>query len=306
MKLQLAVPSKTFLVGEYSALYGGPALVLNTQPCFTLIANNTLKPTPVIVENIHQESPAGKFLLHFAEDFKKYHIVFSDPHHGQGGFGASTAQFLMVWLLKKLIAQNTIALSCAVPELLKDYWEFAWSGEGTKPSGADIVGQTQGHISYYYPEKGRLQTLKKWPFPNLNYYLLRTGNKIVTHEHLKEITSFKTHQLMDIVFASLQHLQTCNATGFASAVNQYADALEKMGLIHPESLALLNKIKKRNEVVAAKGCGALGADVILVLVEKQDQDVFLMWLQQQNLSVVSIGHSIEAGVRMTLSPEVVL
>lgn len=36
MTIALSAPSKTFLVGEYAVLRGGPALLLNTSPRFRL------------------------------------------------------------------------------------------------------------------------------------------------------------------------------------------------------------------------------------------------------------------------------
>ena len=298
MMLQLTAPGKTFLLGEYVALQGGPTLVLTSQPCFNLTAKYSSEKTiPVIFENIAKESPAGKFLLHYADAFKGCRLSFHDPYHGLGGFGASSAQFLFVTMLKKLLQDFSLTTHYRIKELLTEYLQFAWNGEGMKPSGADLVAQAQGGISYYYKDQNKLQVLE-WPFKHINYYLLHTGNKLPTHQHLKELALVTTHQLADIVFAGLQHLQTNNAQGFINSINQYAEALHALALVDAKTVGLLQNIRSRAEVLAAKGCGALGADVILVLVETKDHPLFLDWLAQQKLNLISYGNNAQAGLQI--------
>nr|WP_256594408.1 hypothetical protein [Legionella pneumophila] len=48
------IPAKTFLLGEYAAIAGEPAILLTTSPCFTLTLTENAK-----LEGIHPESPAG-------------------------------------------------------------------------------------------------------------------------------------------------------------------------------------------------------------------------------------------------------
>ena len=38
------IPSKTFLLGEYVAMYGGPAMVALTNPCFGMDMTKRLHP----------------------------------------------------------------------------------------------------------------------------------------------------------------------------------------------------------------------------------------------------------------------
>ena len=79
MALQLSVPSKTFLLGEYVALNGGPAIVLCTAPRFELrVEKNS---SHAKYENIHPQSPAGK-LIAKNSFYQKYDLHFIDPYHG--------------------------------------------------------------------------------------------------------------------------------------------------------------------------------------------------------------------------------
>lgn len=298
MMFRLTAPGKTFLLGEYVALQGGPTLVLTNQPSFELVVKSTQEKNPVVFENIDKESPASKFLLQQATAFKGYHLTFNDPYRGLGGFGASSAQFLLISVLKKILSEFSLKINCRVSELLADYQQFAWDGEGFMPSGADLVAQAQGNVSYFHKEQNRLQKLA-WPFADINYYLLHTGNKVPTHQHLKELSFLTTHQLIDIVFAGLQHLQTKNAQGFINCINQYAQVLQALGLVCSKTTELLKIINTRTEVLATKGCGALGADVILVLVATKDHSIFLDWLTQQKLNLISYGNQASAGLQVT-------
>src|SRR5690606_39000184 len=106
-------PSKTFLLGDYLSLLGGPALLLNTEPRFQGLLESiqpTVKSSAIADKiqaiepypGIHPQSPAGKFLQRHASDFADCNLTFFDPHQGAGGFGASSAQFLMVYALWSL------------------------------------------------------------------------------------------------------------------------------------------------------------------------------------------------------------
>ena len=97
-KIELSVPSKTFLLGEYVVIHGGPALVLTTEPRFTLYA--LLQKTQRQID-IHSKSPAGKWIEQHADFYQQYHLQFNDPHQSKGGFGASGAQFILLEALRQ-------------------------------------------------------------------------------------------------------------------------------------------------------------------------------------------------------------
>ena len=58
----LSVPSKTFIVGEYIALKGGPTLILSTNPRFELKATSSNPYFSDIEKLAHPDSPAGKLI----------------------------------------------------------------------------------------------------------------------------------------------------------------------------------------------------------------------------------------------------
>src|ERR1700722_11537200 len=93
--LTLSCASKTFFLGEYSALVGGPAIIVNTAPRFQLHILNNEHPQNIICRGINAHSPAGKFLKEHWQELQYFGFEFRDPHLGHGGFGASSAQYLL-------------------------------------------------------------------------------------------------------------------------------------------------------------------------------------------------------------------
>lgn len=251
------IPAKTFLLGEYVALLNGPALLLTTTPCFHLSLNQKKEPS-----KIHDESPAG--LLWKKHGHPEFNLKWEDPFHGLGGLGASSAQFIGTYLAIKTLNQQPIDQN----ELLDWYFNLHWQGIGLKPSGYDILAQINHHCVYVNQHNDNLASFS-WPFTDLAFILLHSGEKLATHHHLKSMKiPDGTQQLSPIVEDGKTAFLTHDATLLISAVNQYQDALEKMQLTTRNSLQQINFLKQQPEVLAAKGCGAMGSDVILLLVPK--------------------------------------
>ncbi len=132
--------SKTFLVGEYSVLFCGSAVVLSTEPFFTLQCD--VGSTNLI--GINELSPAGELYKKHQRLFENLSLTFTDPHNGSGGFGASSAQFA---LLYKLTLQLSNREFC-IKDFLQEYRSFA-PNNGVLPSGADCVCQFLNHNIYF-------------------------------------------------------------------------------------------------------------------------------------------------------------
>jgi mevalonate kinase len=286
----LTVPSKTFLVGEYIALSGGPTLILNTEPRFELSATNTHSDNPCKQQGMRANSPAGKLLKLFQQNFNGYQLSFKDPHKGTGGFGASSAQFAIILVLEQLIKQQHRA-DLTVSTILDFYHQCSWSGQGLSPSGADVIGQMSGEITFYHASNHQLEKLS-WPFPDIDFCLIRTGNKIATHRHLSSLATDPScnQQLINIALASHQAIIDNNAKDFVDAIQQYGIILDNVDLVAPHTKQLLQKISQYPYVLATKGCGALGADVIIVIFESAQSNELLHWLKQQDLNVIVSSH----------------
>lgn len=140
MSLVYSVPGKTFLAGEYLAVKEGPTLFILTKPVFETVISKG----EGLIDGIHSESPAGLYIAKNKDLFQEVNIRFKAAYDGKGGFGASTAQFLAVYSF----VQGSSDIDPL--DMLEDYYEVAWQGVGTKPSGADLVAQLCGQIVYFY------------------------------------------------------------------------------------------------------------------------------------------------------------
>jgi mevalonate kinase len=326
------IPSKTFMLGEYAALYDLPAIILNSSPYFVVevigsfdnyskdpSCRDSFSPSMDSADsssNIHPASPAGRFLQDKAISLK-----FTDPHQGSGGFGASSAQFVGAYLAAGY--KDTA-------ELLELYYKYAWSGLGLRPSGYDVLAQFAGasmdpahkaredvffsredvffsredvffsredvfcarEEGLFAREEGLFsreeggnagsdvvflansQTTPvkyAWPFADLGFILLPTGAKLKTHEHLQAVSEVKQVSVLgEIVLAAHEALQCKDAKRFIETIRAYYAGLCERNLVSKLTQEKIVQILDIPEVLAAKGCGAMGADVILVFGLKTD------------------------------------
>ncbi|HEX7674026.1 MAG TPA: hypothetical protein VF412_07640 [Bdellovibrio sp.] len=293
MAIVFSIPGKTFLLGEYLALQGGPTLLGLTQPCFELI----VKSGTGDLGTIHPDSPAGKFVFTHQDYFSKYDFEFKDPYQGRGGFGASTAQFLGVyslWLYKE-DAQRDMEKLFDIKHMLETYNSVAWNGQGLPPSGADLVGQLKGSLTFFEKRRGYL-SVASWPFTDLEFYLIHTGNKVQTHEHLKTLGEFDSSGLEKSFNMAKESFETHQSSLFVDAVNLYAMNLKALDFTCEPTLKLLTDIRSLAGVKAAKGCGALGADVLFVLTAKDQSLELKTYCQKHGLAIVASQSQISAGL----------
>ncbi len=293
----LSAPGKTFLIGEYLALVGGPSILVTTKPRFALTAElvNSFDegPIPALIREASHPfaplSPAGKFLARNERDFRDYKISFQDPHLGAGGLGASSAQWALVYALKN-------GLSHDWSSLLEEYRQCAWSGEGVAPSGADVVAQFCGGVTWFDGREFKARRLE-WGFPQLSFTLLRTGSKLATHEHLKR------HQAapQDVLRASVGEATTAFETNdedlLTGAVARFASALVESGRTASHTLEILSALKRESWVRTAKGCGAMGADVVLVLHDRSATTACESWARESGLEICGGLNHLDLGIR---------
>ncbi len=287
------VPGKTFLAGEYLALQAGPALVFLSQPCFELQVSRGSGQAP----QIHPDSPAGKFMAMHAAYFAQFDLTFQDPYNGKGGFGASTAQFLSVyalWAQQEAHVQDMQRL-LDFRHLLETYYQVAWNGQGQRPSGADLVGQLKGSLTFFDKAQG-LISVKSWPFVDIEFFLLHTGNKVATHEHLKTLPEFDGSVLRSSFQTIRESFDSADSSVFVQGVKDYAAALKTLNFTCEPTFKLLENIRQIPGVRAAKGCGALGADVVLVVTEKNNSQDFIQFCQTEKIALISSSQKISAGL----------
>lgn len=282
--MKWALPAKTFLVGEYVALTGGPAILLTTTPCFEISLS-----TSSDLNKIHPDSPAGKWWQ--LNNSGNLSLDWHDPYNSIGGLGASSAQFLGAYFavahLNKQTPKKAAFNQNYLDNLLEDYKSVAWNGIGTAPSGYDVVAQSMGGIVYFNKNTLHLQTYV-WPFKKLAFILLHTGAKLATHNYLQTNFSLQDVRLLaNIVESARDAFENVDDNNLICAINNYYTQLFKMNLVASHTVSLIDKIKNQIDVLAIKGCGALGADILLLVVPANDLSANVVTLKNCGWQVIA-------------------
>ena len=248
------IPAKTFLLGEYAALRGGPAIILTTTPCFEVgLSREHTKPA------IHPDSPAGLFWAKAGAAIDS-ELTWHDPYQGIGGLGASSAQFLGAYWAAGLQPHTNHAA------LLEAYWACSWqTGQGVRPSGYDVLAQaSSGCVAIHHHT---IFASYAWPFTDMAFILLHTGDKLPTHHHLQDICLMDAMTALSaIVLSGQEAFLNADSQQLIDAVKAYHQALTALNLVAERTQEQLAHLIQDQDVLACKGCGAMGADVLFVLV----------------------------------------
>ncbi|MFT4059503.1 MAG: hypothetical protein QM652_08140 [Legionella sp.] len=253
------IPAKTFLLGEYTAIAEASAIILTTTPYFELTLTENSELT-----GIHPQSPAGFWWQQ--QGIKEHGLSWHDPYAGQGGLGASSAQFLGSYLAGCWLHEKKACLD----NMLEIYYQCSWAGKGLRPSGYDVIAQSQSGCVYINKQRKIIRSYT-WPFHDLSFFLIHTGVKLATHHHLQETTLPKTiNHLSTLVDDAQQAFESQDSQRLVNNINSYHEHLTQLNLIAEHSHKLIQQFKKYPEVCAIKGCGALGSDILLLACSTVD------------------------------------
>ncbi|MFJ1267142.1 mevalonate kinase [Legionella lytica] len=270
------IPAKTFLLGEYAAVAEASAIVLTTSPYFELSHNSELD-----LVGIHPQSPAG--LWWQQQNHLKTGLSWHDPYAGCGGLGASSAQFLASYLASCMLQEKPAHMN----SMLEAYYQVSWTGKGLRPSGYDVIAQSQ-HGCVYINRQNNIVQCYAWPFQNLSFFLIHTGVKLATHHHLQDTAlPAQIDYLSNLVDTAKNAFEQHDSQQLVTCINDYHAKLAELGLVAEHSQQLINQFKSYPEVLAIKGCGALGADIILVLTSRSAATTFNAKLQQENRALLA-------------------
>jgi hypothetical protein len=297
MKSLLSVPSKAFLIGEYAVLSGAPAIVATFGPRFTLGPRNHSEQKQVF----HPDSPAGRLMkANRWEGIWEY----NDPHQGVGGFGGSTAEFLLSYAISQIKSEHSIQ----TPVCDEDAWH-AWSRykEFTpNASGADLIGQwLGGTVSVHLKE----MSAKRMELGELGQCILifsaahQDDRKVKTHEHLLDdaASKFKASAYMLLLIErATDAIGRGNVHQFASSLNQYGDLLRDARLEIDATTRDREAMIRIPGVIGVKGTGALQADGLIVVVdplEMNKRDEIIRAIEKRDLRCIARGlNSKEPGI----------
>lgn len=278
--LAFEIPSKTFVIGEYLAINGTASLVMATEPSFYI------KMTQDKLYGYHPESPAGRLKASMSP--KSVGYSFFDPHDGRGGFGRSTAEYLSVYLYQWIAENGEGDFASSILSHLEDFvGEYQKLCEADyKPSGSDLVAQVCGGLCWY---DGMNYTAEKlaWPFPGYELFVFHTGKKLATHEHLADLKKLDLRSLIPILIAARTSMDQANLKVFCESLNYYYDCLNDLGLADSSVYKSVEGLRQNPEVLAAKGCGAMGVDTVLILGQKSDREKIQSLCFRQDFQYIS-------------------
>lgn len=300
--IKFSIPGKTFICGEYGALFAGASLVLTTHPNFDFLAQPGSGQHP-----FHVLSPAGLYIQKNISFFQQFDLKFQSPQNQSGGFGGSTAEFIGCYLLKNFhsdfVLQKPVDILAKenkshgfVRQAWREYREL-FADKSIPPSGVDLIAQMLGGLIFVHEQKiGSID----WPFLDKNILLFKTKNKIATHTHLEdiEVSLEKVSQIQSISLKIVEAIQDKKWTDFMSWQKQLKIEMQKQNWLHSQTLQSLEWIEGFKGVDGARGCGSLGADVIAVFV---DLKTFELKAMKDLEYVASLSQNMSQGIVMEVS-----
>lgn len=254
---KIFTPGKFFLAGEYAALLGGSTLTVAVSPCFVWDQENNQEEV-----KFHPQSPAGLLSK------KKLLGRILDPYSGRGGMGLSTAEFLF----QSLQELGPIEGLHDKSSLLSVWRHYRQLHEHLKtiPSGVDLLTQALGGYVVTELSQSKLEKVETWPLSDLDWALLITGEKLKTHEHLtQDFSKLNFTEAIRIAKSVVESFKNKQAAEFVTHLNSWAEWLIRSGLQATHTKNLITKLKLELPIILAKGCGAMGADTVFILFDKQ-------------------------------------
>jgi hypothetical protein len=268
--------------------------VLNTSPRFELIARKG--PGPSV--GFPEQSPAALWIEQRRPLLEGWALEFNDPHNRQGGFGASSAQFIFVHCLTTYL-QSSFAKITEVFDR-----EAVWNDHQVltkhRGSGADVLAQLQGQVAHIDVATVHTRALK-WPYPDVGFGIVRTHQKVRTHEHLQQIDKKAMSLLARPSQAAVEAFGNASSEVFVGRLKAFSTALKEFNLQAPASLNLIRLFEDQSWCLASKGCGALGADTVLFLYPIEEKEKVTTFVRKQSLNMVATQQDLSPGLEMKMS-----
>jgi hypothetical protein len=103
---------------------------------------------------------------------------------------------------------------------------------------------------------------------------LHTKHKLATHEHLNSLVLPAQLDLFtNTVQLAKSAFQSADSMKAIDAVNSYQKLLSTFNLTASHTQEMITSLRTEGDILAMKGCGAMGADVLLLLVAQKQLQV---------------------------------
>ena len=284
-------------------LGGAPGLVLAIPPRFKLSTSQSSRQGTPVKNAFHPESPAGSLLKQ--EELKKEElkepifVSWDDPFSGQGGFGASTAQFGLLWaaLSEKSKVSHGVKSNDNYSDNLK-VWQLYRDlpHSGAQPSGADLAVQLEGGLLQFELSKWkRLPPIDLGSEAKLLIFSAsaQVGRKVATHVHLDQL--HENYPQLEQSYPKLEHLvlegidalKRKDFVSFGRTLTFYASELANLRLEAPSAYSDRMELLKLEGVLGVKGCGALLADTLIVLLRPEAEERVISHARDRGLRLIA-------------------
>lgn len=300
-----SAPSKVFLIGEYAILAGLPAWVAAISPRFRLVSPDEFDELDEPRSRaIPEQSPAARWVS--ARGVEGVARALSDPFEGTGGFGASTAEFALVYA-------SALGDTRPMQEVWKAYQTMHVGGSGLQPSGADLAAQWLGGLC-----RSELEFKEGLPHRISSKVSLASGlrlpiaafsatmggsNKVRTHEHLEnpELRStVRSSEFLTAVRPVLESfeegLSSRDWKKVGACFNDYASVLSRCALESESAARFRSVLGRESGVLGCKGSGALLNDIFLVVYDPSKPMDWLLTAAGLGLKCVQAKLVLEEGV----------
>jgi mevalonate kinase len=94
------------------------------------------------------------------------------------------------------------------------------------------------------------------------------------------------HRMSKASELAINGLEFHQIDSFLEGLQSFTDLLKQGGFVAPHTHSILEKIQKES-ILAAKGCGAMGADVIFVVFEKHQKTKLLDKFQSFGYDIIA-------------------
>ncbi len=293
-EIQVSLPSKCFFLGEYAVLKNRPAILATFAPHFTCSANPAAGKKTIEDFYAIANSPAGLFWQSDAEFFSQWEIDFKDPFpKGVGGFGRSSAEFGALFSLRERAKKNNDSTKYEIAWQARTEYQKLLKDEKPVPSVADLVAQMvdvgSGSLLFLDFQDNLIQEINGYP-EDVGFYIFPTGIKVPTHEHLANLPELADSFVDELTAITIKAQSTLTRTDrnpiesieraveVGELLDRYHILLAGEDLVHREAMDFRDKIRAITGVLGAKGCGALGADIVVAAVRSEEKSRFLYQL----------------------------
>lgn len=288
---QVSLPSKCFFLGEYAVLRDRPAILATFEPNFLCTAKSVSSPQTSRDFFGNPDSPVGRLWASDENFFSNLEIEFNDPYpKGMGGFGRSSAEFAALYLLRERANAAEDSTIYEIAWKARDEYRRLLEDQTPIPSGADLVSQIvnvgPGSLVFLDFKDKMAQEINGYPV-DLQFYFFPTGIKVRTHEHLANLQGLPETfvEELNAITLKAQNMLTRfdrnpiesieRSVEIGELLDRYHILLAGENLLDRTAMDFRDRVRSLTGVVGAKGCGALGADIVLVAVRTEERSRFI-------------------------------